>query len=276
MSHATESILRTAAAACAGSPLAPVALNWYNQLRVTEVLYYAIPFFVLLLIAEAVSFRHVHDDEDLIGYELADTRTSLAMGMGNVVINVGWKAVVVLAYAAVYELTPLRLDPHDWWVWVALFGADDVSYYWFHRISHESRVFWASHVVHHSIRALRRQLPTVFRVGIKNSGTSRDAFAFEFTDVPFGFTAETGVPQIEIPPGETAEVSVVLRPSGELPAPGTNASFTLRVASTSNPAIAASANRNVYRTGDPAPSRSWPIRRRWRLLPERPLRVRSR
>ena len=31
-----------------------------------------------------------------------------------------------------------------------LFFADDLSYYWFHRISHESRVFWASHVVHHS------------------------------------------------------------------------------------------------------------------------------
>jgi sterol desaturase/sphingolipid hydroxylase (fatty acid hydroxylase superfamily) len=117
---------------------------------VSEVLYYAIPFFVLLLIAEAASFRHVHDDEELIGYELRDTRTSLAMGMGNVVINVGWKAVVVVAYAALYELTPLRMDPHDWWVWVLLFFADDVSYYWFHRVSHESRVFWASHVVHHS------------------------------------------------------------------------------------------------------------------------------
>ena len=53
-------------------------------------------------------------------------------------------------YILVYELTPLRLDPGDWWVWVLLFFADDLSYYWFHRISHESRVFWASHVVHHS------------------------------------------------------------------------------------------------------------------------------
>jgi sterol desaturase/sphingolipid hydroxylase (fatty acid hydroxylase superfamily) len=116
---------------------------------VTEVLYYAIPFFILLLVAEAASFRHLQDDA-LIGYELRDTRTSLAMGLGNVVINVGWKAVVVVVYAALYELTPLRLSPHDWWVWVALFFADDLSYYWFHRISHESRVFWASHVVHHS------------------------------------------------------------------------------------------------------------------------------
>ena len=34
--------------------------------------------------------------------------------------------------------------------WVVLFFADDFSYYWFHRIHHECRLFWASHVVHHS------------------------------------------------------------------------------------------------------------------------------
>ena len=116
----------------------------------SEVLYYAIPFFVLLLIAEAASFRHLRDEDDFVGYELKDTRTSLAMGLGNVTVNVAWKAVVVAAYAALYELTPLRLDPSDWWVWPLLFLADDLSYYWFHRVSHESRVFWASHVVHHS------------------------------------------------------------------------------------------------------------------------------
>jgi sterol desaturase/sphingolipid hydroxylase (fatty acid hydroxylase superfamily) len=121
---------------------------------VVQVLYYAIPFFVLLLIVEAVSFKHLDDDEraDLVGYEVRDTRTSLTMGLGNVVINVGWKFVVLLVYAALYELTPLRIDPHDWWAWVLLFFADDLAYYWFHRVSHESRVFWASHVVHHSSR----------------------------------------------------------------------------------------------------------------------------
>lgn len=116
-----------------------------------EVLYYAIPFFVLLLAVEYLSFRHLGDeDEDFIGYDLVDTRTSLTMGIGNVIINVGWKLVVVLVYTVLYELTPLRLSPSDWWVWVLLFFADDLAYYWFHRVSHESRVFWASHVVHHS------------------------------------------------------------------------------------------------------------------------------
>ncbi len=116
-----------------------------------EVLYYAIPFFVLLLVLEYLSFRQVRaENEGLIGYDPRDTRTSLTMGLGNVAINFGWKFVVLAAYVAIYELTPLRLDPGDWWVWVLLFFADDFSYYWFHRVSHESRAFWASHVVHHS------------------------------------------------------------------------------------------------------------------------------
>ena len=116
-----------------------------------EVLYYAIPFFVLLLVLEYLSFRQLRaENEGLIGYDPRDTRTSLTMGLGNVAINFVWKFAVLAAYVAIYELTPLRLDPGDWWVWVLLFFADDFSYYWFHRISHESRGFWASHVVHHS------------------------------------------------------------------------------------------------------------------------------
>ena len=100
---------------------------------------------------EALSFRHARDDDrrpDRLRGERHPHQPDL--GTGNVVINVGWKFVVLAIYVAVYELTPLRLDPGDWWVWVLLFFADDFSYYWFHRISHESRVFWASHVVHHS------------------------------------------------------------------------------------------------------------------------------
>jgi sterol desaturase/sphingolipid hydroxylase (fatty acid hydroxylase superfamily) len=115
----------------------------------SEVLYYAVPFFILLLVVEAISFRHIEDDH-LVGFERNDTRTSLSMGTGNVVINVVWKLAVVTIYAGLYELTPLRLDADNPLTWFALFFADDLAYYWFHRVSHENRVFWASHVVHHS------------------------------------------------------------------------------------------------------------------------------
>jgi sterol desaturase/sphingolipid hydroxylase (fatty acid hydroxylase superfamily) len=117
-----------------------------------EVLYYAFPYFVLLLVVEFLSFRRdqEEDGEGLIGYDLRDSRTSITMGIGNVIINAGWKLVVLALYVLLYELAPWHLPTDAWWVWVLLFFADDFSYYWFHRVSHESRVFWASHVVHHS------------------------------------------------------------------------------------------------------------------------------
>jgi len=37
-----------------------------------------------------------------------------------------------------------------WKIWILCILVDDFTYYWFHRISHNVRVFWASHVVHHS------------------------------------------------------------------------------------------------------------------------------
>jgi sterol desaturase/sphingolipid hydroxylase (fatty acid hydroxylase superfamily) len=116
---------------------------------VVDLILYAVPAFILLLVVEAISFR-IAADEHLVGYEKRDTATSLSMGMGNVVINTGWKLAVVVVYAAAYELTPLRMDPGDWWVWPLLFVCEDLCYYTFHRTHHEIRLLWASHVVHHS------------------------------------------------------------------------------------------------------------------------------
>ena len=115
-----------------------------------NLILYAIPYFTALLAIEWVTFHHTGDHDQAMGYEVRDTATSLSMGMGNLVINLGWKLVVVAIYSGVYELTPLRVPSDAWWAWVLLFFADDAAYYWFHRVSHEVRVFWASHVVHHS------------------------------------------------------------------------------------------------------------------------------
>ena len=80
-----------------------------------EVLYYAIPFFVLLLVVEALSFRHYHED-DLVGYELNDTRTSITMGLGNVTREEGDYPAAVGLYAeaeALAEVTRLMSHPCD-------------------------------------------------------------------------------------------------------------------------------------------------------------------
>ncbi|MBD0021964.1 sterol desaturase family protein [Gordonia pseudamarae] len=114
-----------------------------------DLILYAIPVFALCLFLEMASFYFLPDDDER-GYELRDSSTSLAMGLGNVAVNVGWKLVVLAVYAAVYQLSPLSLPADNPWTWVVLFVADDFIYYWYHRTHHTIRIFWASHVVHHS------------------------------------------------------------------------------------------------------------------------------
>ncbi|WP_299274987.1 sterol desaturase family protein [uncultured Psychroserpens sp.] len=83
-------------------------------------------------------------------YETKDAFSSIAMGLGNVFLGFFSKAIVLLAFFFVYEHFRLFTIPIVWWSFILIFFADDLAYYWFHRISHECRLFWASHVVHHS------------------------------------------------------------------------------------------------------------------------------
>ena len=110
------------------------------------ILYYAIPFFVLLLSIEAwFSYK-----EQKKLYETKDTFTSLGLGIGNVITGFFTKALIFGLFTYLYNHRLFTLDAGIWWYWVLLFFADDLSYYWFHRISHHVNYFWASHVVHHS------------------------------------------------------------------------------------------------------------------------------
>lgn len=118
-----------------------------------DLVLYAVPFFAVFLALEYLSFRvAAHEERQLVGYEHRDTATSLTMGAGSVVIGAVWGFAVIVLYAALYTIAPLRMPADQWWTYVLLFLADDFAYYWYHRVSHEVRVFWASHVVHHSSR----------------------------------------------------------------------------------------------------------------------------
>ena len=122
-----------------------------------DILYIAIPFFVLLLLAELV-FDTIEKKQL---FETKDTFSSLAMGIGNVMVGLGTKGVMFAVYLWIYQFRLFTLEGNYWWVWILLLFADDFSYYWFHRISHSCRYFWASHVVHHSSQ--RYNLSTALR-----------------------------------------------------------------------------------------------------------------
>ncbi len=110
-----------------------------------NLIYWAIPAFVLLLLIEIII--NSYDHRDL--YETKDTFSSLAMGIGNVVIGLWGKTLVFATYYLIYQFRLFTFG-WEWYIWILAFFADDISYYWFHRKSHEIRFFWASHVVHHT------------------------------------------------------------------------------------------------------------------------------
>ncbi|HNQ28402.1 MAG TPA: sterol desaturase family protein, partial [Aquaticitalea sp.] len=111
-----------------------------------NIILYAIPLFVLSILLEL----YITTKENIKAYEAKDAFSSIAMGLGNVLLGFFSKAVVIFGLFLVYDHLRLFTIPISWWSFVILFFADDLSYYWFHRISHQCRLFWASHVVHHS------------------------------------------------------------------------------------------------------------------------------
>ena len=114
-----------------------------------NIILLAIPFFILAMLIELyVTTREKY--KEVKGYQTKDAFASIAMGLGNVFLGFLSKAIVLAAFFLIYENFRLFTIPKVWWSFILLFFADDLSYYWFHRISHECRLFWASHVVHHS------------------------------------------------------------------------------------------------------------------------------
>jgi sterol desaturase/sphingolipid hydroxylase (fatty acid hydroxylase superfamily) len=113
-----------------------------------DLILYAIQVFILSIVIEVLYLRHLQRHHH--HYQPKDTASSLSMGIGNALTGIFSKALVFGAFTLVYQFHLVELDRGLWWYWVALFFADDFSYYWFHRVSHGVRYFWASHVVHHS------------------------------------------------------------------------------------------------------------------------------
>ncbi len=119
-----------------------------NIPEIPNLIHYAIPFFILTLVVEIVLTSRKH----MASYTFKDAAASISMGLGNVFIGLFAKALVLSALTYVYLNFRFFTIPFTWWAWVLVVLADDFCYYWFHRISHENRFFWASHVVHHSSR----------------------------------------------------------------------------------------------------------------------------
>ncbi|NQV20279.1 MAG: sterol desaturase family protein [Rhodospirillales bacterium] len=105
----------------------------------------ALPFFIAFVCAEIIWGRY----HSTVSYEMRDALASLAMGLGNFVIGFATIIVVVATFRWAYQFRLLDIG-FEWWAFVLIFFAEDFIYYWFHRLSHEHRIWWAAHINHHS------------------------------------------------------------------------------------------------------------------------------
>jgi len=108
-------------------------------------IYFAIPGFVLLIVAEMIHARLTGRTQ----YEPRDTAASLAMGLGNTVSGIVLGGIALAWFGFIERFAVLDIG-WVWWAFALAFVLDDFVYYWSHRFAHTVRWWWADHVIHHS------------------------------------------------------------------------------------------------------------------------------
>jgi sterol desaturase/sphingolipid hydroxylase (fatty acid hydroxylase superfamily) len=97
-------------------------------------------------------------------YSKKDTLQNIYLNLLNGGIDLAFRVVYVgfiLTFFYNHRITPSISNP--WLYWGTLVVFEDFMYYWLHRVDHHVRLFWATHVTHHSSEKFN------FTVGIRSS-----------------------------------------------------------------------------------------------------------
>ncbi|SDL34036.1 Sterol desaturase/sphingolipid hydroxylase, fatty acid hydroxylase superfamily [Catalinimonas alkaloidigena] len=106
---------------------------------------YAVPFMLALVLLEFVISQY--ENREL--YVGKDFLASAGIGIGNLVVSAVVKAGLLAIILFFYNLVPWTVPP-TWWSFVLCYVVFDFFQYWAHRVAHERRILWATHVTHHS------------------------------------------------------------------------------------------------------------------------------
>ncbi|TFV94349.1 sterol desaturase family protein [Algoriphagus kandeliae] len=126
--------------------------NWPNL-----ILWAAPIMFLLVFVEWGISWYQKRD-----AYDTKDFLAAASIGL----VNVGISAMIKLATFGTalffYNLAPFKI-PATWWSFIACFIAIDFARYWAHRVAHEQRFWWATHITHHN--SSKYNLSVSFRLG---------------------------------------------------------------------------------------------------------------
>ncbi|MFD3001584.1 sterol desaturase family protein [Pontibacter toksunensis] len=136
------------------------------------IMHYAIPVIVLSVLVEWIVGIYKKRNN----YHKKEFASALIIGAVNTVLSGLLKIWLFGVALVVYNMVPWAM-PREWWGFVVCFIAVDFCRYWAHRIAHEQRFWWATHVTHHSSEIMN------FSVSFRTSWTQHIKFIF-FIPVP--------------------------------------------------------------------------------------------
>jgi sterol desaturase/sphingolipid hydroxylase (fatty acid hydroxylase superfamily) len=122
-----------------------LSLQQVLDMGAPEVIRYAVPVMIMLVLAEwGIS---VYQKRDL--YDKKDLFAAATIGIGNLIVSAIIKTALFASVLFFLNLVPWSIPP-VWWSYILCLVAIDFCRYWAHRIAHENRFWWATHVTHHN------------------------------------------------------------------------------------------------------------------------------
>ena len=110
-----------------------------------EIIMWAAPFMFFFVLVE----WYISRKQNKQIYSKEETIASTIVGIGNVLVAFMLKFLLFCGAILLYNLLPWRMEL-NWWTLLPCYVILDFCSYWSHRISHQQRFWWATHVVHHS------------------------------------------------------------------------------------------------------------------------------
>ena len=115
------------------------------------------PFIILLIVIEGVwSWRNNKEK-----YQLKETAANTIIFVGYItsrIISAGYfLAILTFVSRFAFFKLPVTIP-----VLILTFIISDLCFYWYHRLSHQVKFFWAFHLTHHSSQAMN--LTTAYRI----------------------------------------------------------------------------------------------------------------
>jgi sterol desaturase/sphingolipid hydroxylase (fatty acid hydroxylase superfamily) len=122
-----------------------LTLDQVLQMDLPNIIGWAAPVMITLVLLEWALSIYKHRDI----YDAKDTLAATAIGIVNVMISAAIKVVTFGIIIFFYNLAPIKI-PASWWSFILCLIWIDFWRYWAHRIAHECRFWWATHVTHHN------------------------------------------------------------------------------------------------------------------------------